>query len=449
MRVLILSLIVAALLLVAASYDWLASGKPVEVAVASFGAIREFVDEEARTRLPQTYQVTMPFSGRIEPIEVMEGAQVTAGQVMARVVPADLDLKVAEAQAAVDRSEASLRENDDTSVETTGLQQAISYVQSMNRTVEAAEEQVKAGEARRDLAMKTWKRFRTLLENRTVKEEELNRAEVSKIEADVSYQQDVLLLSALKSLQAATALIPTVVRQYIDRKQLKHDVLLQEQAEAAARLKEAVRDRDRGSMTSPVDGVVLERFETNERQISAGTVLLTIGRVEELEVEVDVLSQDVVNVKPGQAADIYGPAIGNQPARGAVDRIYPAGFTKTSSLGVEQQRVKVIVRFDAEQLEQLRKDRDLGVGYRVRARIFTDERSRALVVPRSALFRGPRGDWQAFAVRDGKARLAKLEVGLMNDDLVEVRKGLGENESVVVAPETSLTEGTRVSAVRP
>ena len=449
MRIWIITFVVAALLATGAFYERFGSGKPVEVARASFGPIRELVDEEARTRLPRTYQVTMPFNGRIEPIEVTEGTHVKAGQVVARVVEADLDLKVAQAQAAVDRSEASLRENDDTSVESTGLEQALSYVQSMNRTVEAASEQVKAGEAKRELANKNWKRIRSLFETRGTNEQELNRAEVSKIEADVSYQQDVLLLSALKSLQAATALAPTLVRQYIDRKQLKHDVLLQEKAEAEARLKEAQRDRRRGEMTCPVDGVVLERFETNERQISGGTVLLTVGRLEDLQVEVDVLSQEVVNVKPEQTAHIYGPAIGPDPVQGMVEQIYPAGFTKTSSLGVEQQRVKVVLHFDAEELKRLRASHDLGVGYRVRVRIFTDEQSRALVIPRSALFRGPAGDWQVFAVRKREAKLISVQVGLLNDDLAEIRDGLAENDQVVLAPETNLADGTRVSPIEP
>ncbi|HET6884448.1 MAG TPA: HlyD family efflux transporter periplasmic adaptor subunit, partial [Pirellulales bacterium] len=290
---------------------------------------------------------------------------------------------------------------------------------------------------------------RSLFETRTSNEEEYNRAEVSKIEADVSYQQDVLLLSALKSLQAATALAPTLVRQYIARKQLKHDVLLQERAEAETRLKEAERDRRRGQMSSPVDGVVLERFETNERQVNAGTVLLSIGQLDDLQVEVDVLSQDVVNVKPGQQADIYGPAIGAQPVSGVVDRIYPAGFTKTSSLGVEQQRVKVVLTFPPEELSRLRDERDLGVGYRVRVKIFTAERSRALVIPRSALFRGPAGNWQVFAVRDGRARLVEVGVGLLNDDIAEIREGLNESEPIILAPETTLVDGTRVAPVTP
>src|SRR5215469_16143653 len=152
MRTWILIFIVAAVLAMGAFYEHFGSGKPVEVATASFRPIREFIDEEARTRLPRTYQVTMPFTGRIEPIEVLEGTRVKAGQVLARVVQADLDLKVAEAQAAVDRAEASLRENDDTSVESTALLQALRYVESMSRTVEAADEQVKAGQAKRELA---------------------------------------------------------------------------------------------------------------------------------------------------------------------------------------------------------------------------------------------------------------------------------------------------------
>jgi HlyD family secretion protein len=449
MRTWIAIFIVAALLAMGAFYEHFGSGKPVEVAGAAFGPIQEFIDEEARTRLPRTYQVTMPFAGRIEPIEVVEGTNVKAGQVVARVVQADLDLKVAEAQAAVDRIEASLRENDDASVESTGLQQALRYVESMNRTVEAADEQVKAGQAKRELAEKTWRRMRALYEKQTTDEQEYNRSEVSKIEADVSYQQDVLMLSALKSLQAATALAPTLVRQYIDRKQLKHDVLLEEKAEAEARLQEALRDRRLGEMTSPIDGVVLERFETNERQVAAGTVLLSVGRLDDLQVEAEILSQDVVKVKPGQAADIYGPAIGPKPAHGVAEQIYPAGFTKTSSLGVEQQRVKVVFHFESDELKELRVARDLGVGYRVRVKVYTDERSHALVIPRSALFRGPAGDWQVFAVRDGRARLATVQVGLLNDELVEIRGGLDENEPVILAPETSLVDGTRVSPIKP
>ena len=201
-------------------------------------------------------------------------------------------------------------------------------------------------------------------------------------------------------------------------------------------------------MRSPVDGVVLDRLVSNERYLSAGTTLLEIGRLEDLEVEADVLSLDVVAAKVGDRVEIYGPAIGLPPARAVVARIYPAGFTKLSSLGVEQQRVKVILRFEPNELKRLLQNRRLGVGYRVRVKIFTADKTQALLVPRSALFRAADNSWRVFAVRDGRARLQTVEVGLMNDEQVEILKGLSENEPVVLAPESDLTDGTRVIAVR-
>lgn len=439
--------IVVLVAIVAILYLISGGGEPVNAARAMRGEVREFVDEQGTTRLPQTYLVTMPYNGRIEPIALAEGTEVKAGQVVAQVVPVDSDLAVDEALAAVERVAASIRENDDVSVETTALAQSLKIVDSMDRTVEAAAEQVKSGEAKLSFSNKMLKRVRTLRETNASSEEELNQAEMSQVQASVEYQQDVLLLTALKSVQAATALVPTTVRQYITRKMLSHDVLVKEQAQAEIRQRQQLRDQQRGRMTSPVDGVVLERAESNERQVAAGTVLLKIGRPSELEVEADILSQDVVNVKPGNAVDIYGPAIGPQPIRGTLKQIYPAGFTKVSSLGVEQQRVKVLVSFRPEDLETLRKERSLGVGYRVRVRIFTAQKSQALVVPRSALFRGPAGDWQVFAVADGRAKLRTVQVGLLNDEQAEVTEGLAENDVVILAPETTLVDGAKVRPV--
>ncbi|MGC3969673.1 MAG: HlyD family efflux transporter periplasmic adaptor subunit [Pirellulales bacterium] len=199
-------------------------------------------------------------------------------------------------------------------------------------------------------------------------------------------------------------------------------------------------------MTSPIDGTVLDRLETNERSVAAGTVLLKIGDLNQLEVEADILSQDVVRVREGQTVEIYGPAVGPTGARGEVARIYPAGFTKVSSLGVEQQRVKVVVTLEAQELKRLEQLQPVGVGYRVRVRIFTAEDNAALVVPRSALFRGPDGSWQLYAIRSDRARLAVVKVGLMNDERVQIVEGVAEGEQVVLAPESTLVDGVRVSA---
>ncbi len=426
----------------------LSRGVAVEAAQAKVGRIREFVDEQAKTRLPETYLITMPITGRIEPITLVEGMPVKKNQVVAQIVPSDLELAVKETTAAVQRLEASIRENADTTVEETGYQQTLQFVKSMAASVQAAAERVVSGKAKLDFAAIDLGRVQRLASTGARTQDELDRANLHKVQSDVDYKQDQLVHAAVIAMAAATDLLPTMVRQYINRKGLTVDVLKKQKIEAEVRLQEALRDRKRGQMLSPVDGVVLDRRISDERHLTAGTPLLEIGRLEDLEVEADVLTLDAVAARVGDPVEIYGPAIGLRPAKGVVTRIYPAGFTKVSSLGVEQQRVKVIVRFAADDLKRLLSERRLGVGYRVRVRVFTADKSEALLVPRSALFRAADNSWQLFVIRNGAARLQTVEIGLIGDEQVEILKGVSAGEAVVLAPESSLTDGARVDVVR-
>jgi HlyD family secretion protein len=129
---------------------------------------------------------------------------------------------------------------------------------------------------------------------------------------------------------------------------------------------------------------------------------------------------------------------------GVVWRIYPRAFTKLSSLGVEQQRVKVIVRF-SEQATASLQEYGIGVDYRVRVRIFVRKSRGTLVVPRSALFRSIDGGWQVYVVRNGVVELQDVRVGLMNDERGEIVEGVQEDECVVLAPDNTVTDGVRVT----
>lgn len=418
---------------------------PVEAVPVTVGPIEEFVDERAITRLPETYLITMPYEGRIESVGLTEGTEVKKGQAVARIVPLDLDLTVKEATAVVERLEAAIRKNADTSVENTGVEQALQFVASMADTVKMAAERVTSGEARHKYAETNLGRVQELYDQKKARsEEDLDRANLDYVEASVNFAQDRLVLSATESIEVATKLMPTMIRQYIDRKGLTGAVLEKEKAEAEARLRQVEEDQRRGTMTSPAAGVVLARHATNERFLSAGTTLLEIGRLEDLQVEADILSLDVVDAKKGNHVEIYGPAIGRHRAAGTVTRIYPAGFTKISSLGVEQQRVKVIIDFEPGDLKRLLAQRGLGVGYRVRVRIITQEKSDAKVIPRSALFRGSDGAWQVYAVRDGRARIVDVQIGMINDEEAEVTAGLEPGEPVIRAPESDLRDGQPV-----
>lgn len=427
------------------------AGVEVETVAAHKQEIRTWVDEQGKTRLPQSQLVTMPFDGRIAEITLRERDRVAKGDIVAQVIPEDVDAPLAEAEAAVERLAASIRQNDDATIEETTRKQAQFFVESMVATVQAAAARKEAGLAKLTLVESELGRTAKLAPTGARTQAELDRAQYEFVQGKVDYQQDVLVWRAAEAVEAATKLLPTLVSQYIDRKSLNRAVLEQEMAEAEARRTQMRVRKERGTMRSEFDGIVLSREIEHERNVAAGTVLLTLGRLDDLEIEADLLSQDVANLHEGDEVEIYGPAIGGALGKGVpgkVARIYPAGFTKVSSLGVEQQRVKVIIHFGRDVLPKLLAERQLGVEHRVRVRIYTNRQADALVLPRSALFRGATGDWRAMVVRQGRAVSQPVEMGLVNDDFAQILAGIEVGEDVVLAPETSLGEGDPVQPLR-
>lgn len=379
-------------------------GQAVETAEVRIGTIQEYVEERGRTRLPQTWQITMPLEGRIQPITLEEGDQVERGQVVARMDAADLQTDLSSAVAQVNQYER--------------------LIESMLRTTESSVAQRESREKKFSFLDKEFKRVRSLREQNTVTQAELERAELAMYEALYELREATFTVDAMESILAAVRIGRETAEDERQKKQ---------------------RDRDRAEIVSPVAGTVLHRNVSNERVLAAGELLLEIGNLDDLEVEAEILTQDAVRIQEGDPVDIIGPAIGPRPVRGSVSRIYPRGFEKVSSLGVEQQRVMVIIQFDEGVLEELKSSgRQLGVEYRVRVRIYTEEKPQAVIVPRSAIFRGADGNWQAFIVRDRTARRVNVDLGLMNEFEAEVLTGLHDGDTVIVAPESGLEHGQRV-----
>jgi HlyD family secretion protein len=440
-------LIVVVLVIAGAIYAGMTTRHAVETALAERGPISAYVEERAKTRLPRVYRITMPIGGRILPIELDKGDAVTAGQVVAQLEVADLDTAVAEAEARVQRLHASIVENNDTRLERSLIEGLNHELDSIDRAVEAAQAKTEASKAREDYYALDLGRKREAYAGNAATVKEVDEAELASIESRVDNRTDILTLRALEAIRKAAQIWPRTVQQYIDKKALSEAVLDHELTEAQAALERTRRDRGRARITSPVNGVVLHRAVESERVLAAGQPLLEVGRLAELEVEAEILSQEALEISVGDPVDIIGPSIGREPIQGVVRRIDPSGFTKISSLGVEQQRVKVIIAFAEGALAALRDaGRELGVEYRVRVRIHTARRDEAIVIPRSALFRSAADRWQVFVVRDGRARLTDLTIGLMNEAHVEVLEGLSAGDEVILAPETSLEDGTRVQS---
>ncbi|MCA8972860.1 MAG: HlyD family efflux transporter periplasmic adaptor subunit, partial [Planctomycetes bacterium] len=245
---------------------------------------------------------------------------------------------------------------------------------------------------------------------------------------------------------AATVLLPKMVTDYIQRKTLD-DAVTQARRRAVNSQLEQARLREReGSLRSPVDGIVLEAPVDAPQHLGFGELVCVVGQLSELEIETDILSEDAVRITRGDACAITGPALAAAPEgalQGIVERVSPNAFMKVSSLGVEQQRVKVVVRLDDDQIAAARQA-NLGVGYQVDVRIITDERDDVLQIPRSALFRDRDGRWQVFVIARGKAERRAVSIGIQSDTHAEVLSGLEPSDIVITEPESRITEGARV-----
>jgi HlyD family secretion protein len=191
---------------------------------------------------------------------------------------------------------------------------------------------------------------------------------------------------------------------------------------------------------SPIDGVVLRRLQQSEAVVATGQPLLEIGDVARLEIVSDLLSTAAVRVRPGQKVLIeqWG---GDKPLIGRVRRVEPSGFTKISALGVEEQRVNVVIDLESPPDEWP----SLGDGYRVEVRVVVWEKDRVLKVPTSSLFRHE-GRWAVFRVEHERAVRRIVDIGQRSGLEAEVLSGLQQGDRIIVYPSDQVTDGVKVVA---
>jgi HlyD family secretion protein len=386
----------AALLLV-----WAFWPVPVEVDVAEVqrGPMQVTVDQEGRTRVRQRYVVSAPVPGQLQRIRLKEGDEVVAGQTLLATIqpsyPSPLDVRT--------REEAEARV----------------------RAAEAAVQQAAAGisraEAELDFARLEHERVAGLHARRAASDHELNVAmtRVAVTEAELRMMTHAHE-SAQHQLQQAKAML------------LQWDAALADGGDGMERPAVAVR--------SPADGRVLRIVQESEAAVQAGQSLVEIGNPHDLEVVIDVLSRDAVQVQPGAAVTMvrWGGAM---PLPGRVRRVEPSGFTKISALGVEEQRVNVIVDLEPETVEAA----GLADGYRVDARIVVWEQPDAVKVPTGALLRH-QTHWAVFTMTEGRAVLRTVELGRMNHEEAEVLDGLSPGERVILHPSDQVRDGIAAAA---
>jgi HlyD family secretion protein len=222
--------------------------------------------------------------------------------------------------------------------------------------------------------------------------------------------------------------------------ELRHHAAEHALHQARAALKRSGEDEgaERFPVSSPIDGRVLKVIQESESVVPLGAPLLELGNPADLEVIVDLLTTDAALVREGAkvALERWG---GATPLVGRVRRVEPSGFTKISALGVEEQRVWVVIDIVSPREAWT----TLGDGYRMDVKITVDEMETATVVPIGSLFR--RGDaWKAFVADRGIARLRTVKVSRRSGRLAAVAEGLRPGETVIVYPPQALKNGRAI-----
>ncbi|MDE2612291.1 MAG: HlyD family efflux transporter periplasmic adaptor subunit [Burkholderiales bacterium] len=384
---------------------WAFAPRPlaVELATATVGPFESTIDEDARTRLAERYVVSAPLAARLARITLKEGDEVKSGDVVARLQPVLTPLL----------DERSWREQVSRAE---GAQAALAQA---GKRVEAA--RVALERARDDL-----RRSEQLSQQGFV--------------APTKLTSDRLAVQAAQKELEAAAEGEHVARHELEQSRVALGVV---RAGAASGQPFEVR--------SPIDGRVLKVNVASEATVALGTPLLELGDVSQLEIVAELLTTDALQAAPGSAVRIerWG---GPTALQGRVRRVDPAAFTKVSALGVEEQRVNVVIDITSPRAQWAA----LGDGYRVGVRVVTRSEPQVLTVPVGAVFPAAATDaapgaaaGNAVFVADGShARLRSVQVQARNGNIAWITSGLKAGERVLVYPPAAVVDGSRIAERR-
>lgn len=395
-------------LALALALAWAFAPRPVEVELAAVtqGRFETTIDEDGKTRLADRYVVSAPLAGRLARIGLREGDAVAAEALLATLTPVLPSMQ----------DERTLRE--------------------LRARVESADDNVQRAGSRHERA----KVALAQAQNDARRTEEL--ATQGFIAATKLDSDRLATLGAQREVESALA----------EQRIAAHDLEQARAALGAVRPGAAAAATQRTfAVRAPAAGRVLRVLQASETVVALGTPLLELGDVSRLEVVAELLTTDALAAKPGSRVVIErwgGPA----SLEGRVRSVEPGAFTKVSALGVEEQRVRVLIDITSPQAAW----QALGDGYRVSVRIVTLAEDKAVQVPVSAVFPLPAGSdgahadaaprFAVFVSDGGHARLVPVVLAARNGSAAWIRSGLTTGQQVIVYPPATVRDGVRVAA---
>ena len=371
---------------------WAFMPRPVAVEVATVAPrdLEVDVEEEGVARIREVFTVSATIAGKLQRISLHAGDGVIEGQtVVASIGPAAPALLDSRTRAVAEATEAAAQ---------AAVDLALAQLSQAEATLEFA-----ASEAERSAALLEKSTISKQLYDNAIRDQKTARASVDSARANLAVRQQELE-SARAVLQAGD--VGSVGSCCVE-------------------------------ILAPASGRVLRIVTESEQVVQPGTPILEIGDPQDLEIVVDLLSRDAVRVREGATATIM--AWGGAPVSARVERVEPSAETKVSALGIEEQRVKVILSLT----DPYESWKQLGHGFRVIARIVLWQGSDVLAIPVGSLFRDGK-NWATYIVRAGHARLQDITIGERNEDIAQVIEGLSAGDRVILHPSDVIADGTAV-----
>ena len=387
--------VLVAFLLIGLVYGLWPRAVLVDLITLERGELRVSIDEEGETRVRDVFTLSAPVAGRVRRIELDPSDEVIAHEtIIAEIEPIDPEF-----------------------LDTRSTAQAEAGVEAAKAAKTLAQASVEEAKAELEFAQAELERNRKLFKENTVSERTLDEAERSfKTRSAALGTARAMLQMRIFELEHARAQLMTPI-DTMDQHGLCHCIPIR----------------------APVNGRILQVLHENEGVVPAGQALVDIGDPGSLEIVVDLLSSDAVKVRAGQPVIIeeWG---GEGELEGQVRRVEPFGFTKVSALGIEEQRVNVIIDFNspAEQWSRL------GHGYQVEVKIVIWEGKDVIKLPLTSLFRDNER-WAVYREENGRAQLQYIELGRRTGLEAEIIEGISTGDRIVAYPSDRVTEAVRIS----
>lgn len=412
----------------------------VRTAPAIQKTICEYIEEEGKVQLQNEIKIFPSLAGYLGPITVDVGDHVQKDQILAVIDTLQQQKELDVLQSSITGLEARIQGLDQVKPKKDEYAKVKLLIEQAQNQYNISQRDFNIISTQFTQTKRDYERIRLLHEQKIATQQDLDsittKYQIEQESITKCQLQQKVMQQNLDIEQTSLQLLQDAE----DDQEYLRQVYASEIQANRARILILENDLKKTTLTSPFDGIILERVTKGNVHLSFVTpdyYILKIGDLRSAEIKVDILSDDIPKIKIGQRALVFGPAVGHQKLSAKVRKIFPSAFTKLSSLGIEQQRVTVLLDVDNQYIHLLHP------GYRVDVRIFTREVSDTIVIQSQAVFILA-GKKSCFVVENNQAKLQSLQVGIETEEETEIQSGLQKGQAVILDPPSDLSNGSRV-----